>query len=154
MKFSVNLKSLTLCVGLLGCLALFSGCFETSWKAATCPTTGSVMVNGKPAFDAFIRMTSRSGPIDERNSDCWAYVQEDGTFAMSTYEMGDGCPPGEYDLLLRWPADRLTMMPDRLGGKYWNPEDPFMTVTIEPGTNEIPPIELTGITVKPKPPGW
>ncbi|WP_158264817.1 hypothetical protein [Blastopirellula marina] len=45
------------------------------------------------------------------------------------------------------------MLPDRLGGKYWNPADPFMVVTIERGTNEIPPIELVNVSVKPVPPG-
>lgn len=133
----------------LTALSFSAGCGQSGWEARTYPTTGKVTINGEPAKDAFIKMIKLGDPVDQRESDCWAVVQEDGTYTMSTYESGDGCPPGEYGWMLRWPNDLATMMPDRLGEKYWSREDPYMKVTIEPGTNELPPVELTGVKVKP-----
>ncbi|MEW4453734.1 hypothetical protein AB1L30_13755 [Bremerella sp. JC817] len=128
---------------------LQAGCGQHDWQARTFPTRGTITINGEPPEQAFIKLIKLGEPVDERESDCWALVQADGTYEFSTYESGDGCPPGEYAWILRWPANLATMMPDRLGEKYWNQDDPYMTVTIVRGQNDLPAVELTGVAVKP-----
>lgn len=125
----------------LGLALLCAGCSSSDWKSDTNSVTGKVTVNGQPAEGVFVKLIAIGGPVDKRNSDCWALTKEDGTFKMSTYGVGDGAPAGEYAVICRWPDNPAQLVPDKLKEKYWDVEDPLMTVTVE-GATEIPPIEL------------
>lgn len=129
-------------------LLAVTGCQKDTWMARTHPVEGKITINGEAPKDAFIKLIKLGEPIDKRESDSWAIVQADGSYSFTTYEPGDGCPTGEYAWIIRWPANLMTMMPDKLGEKYWDQEDPYMTVTIEPGHNELPLVELEGVKVK------
>lgn len=78
-----------------------------------------------------------------------AEVGEDGTFALTTYERGDGAPPGEYGVTIDWrPAapgakPKLAIGDGGDGGgaagkpalkpKFSSPGRPAFTVTVTPG---------------------
>ncbi len=69
-----------------------------------------------------------------------AIVGPDGRFELTTYEEADGAPAGEYAVLITWPQRTVAPpgddegegaegeegeeLPDRLGGRYSNPESP------------------------------
>jgi hypothetical protein len=100
-----------------------------------------------------------------------ATVEEDGSFTVSCGDRGNGAPPGEYKVIIDWRTglaadavkaqeeaekkkmgrrarsykhDKHSMLaPDRLKGRYANPEKPLLTVAIKPETNNLPPFELT-----------
>lgn len=88
------------------------------------------------------------GPVDVRNSKPWGVVNADGSYRLGTYELEDGAPPGEYDVTLVW---SLGLGPDRLKGAHSVPEKAVMHVTISQTNNELPPIELSGVSVLPPP---
>ncbi|GIW98619.1 MAG: hypothetical protein KatS3mg111_1952 [Pirellulaceae bacterium] len=132
--------------------ALFfaSGCGDADWHAETHPAQGRITINGSPPVGAVITLYPTGGKVDTRNSTPWALVEEDGSFTLSTYELGDGAPAGAYKLTVRWPVDVTDMsaaLTDRLQGAYSRPERSQWTVTIEEGENQLPPIEITGAKV-------
>ena len=136
---------------LLIATATLAGCGE-DWQAKTYPAAGRLTINGQPAQGALVQLIPRGAAPDERNSRPWGMVGADGTFQLSTYEPGDGSPPGDYGLTIAWPVDASKLgSPDRLAGKYaqGNPALPAVTLKAEP--NQIPPIELTGIKLVDRP---
>lgn len=78
-----------------------AGCAgRDSEQAKVYPVHGAVFFNGKPAAGATVRVhgvEGASGPLMPR-----AVVQKDGTFALTTYETGDGVPPGRYRASVYW----------------------------------------------------
>jgi hypothetical protein len=76
----------------------------------------------------------------------------DGRFALTSFEHEDGAPAGEYAVTITWPSadPRLAADdpeyrpsgPDRLRGRYADPQTTPFHVTIDSGTNEIGPFEL------------
>ena len=144
-------RCLTFGIALLSCAALI-GCGEKDWHAETHPTRGRVIINGQPAAGAVVELhsTGEKKP-DVRNSRPWGIVQQDGTFTLSTYESGDGAPPGEYAITVRWPPDvNQPSLEDRLGGAYTKPDQSKWRATITEGDNELPPVEITGARVQAK----
>lgn len=131
-----------LAIGLVG-----AGCGD-GWKAKTCPAAGRMTINGVAPEGARVHLHPVGVKVDQRNSSPWGVVQKDGTFTLSTYEKGDGAPPGEYKVTLRWPFEPdKPDLGDRLGFAFVKPEKSRWQVTIKDGDNELPPIEITGATV-------
>ncbi|GAA4434044.1 hypothetical protein [Bremerella cremea] len=146
----LNTRPNTIAVGLLLLALGTSGCYSSSnWQERTYPVTGTVTINGQKAENAFVVLYSSEGKVDVRGSQPWAIVEADGTFRMTTYERGDGAPVGTYDLTLYWPKSPMGDRADRLKGAYSSPDKAVMSVTVERGTNELPPIELENIPVLP-----
>lgn len=130
----------------------FQGCGGKDWHVSTYPAHGRVTINGEPAGGAVVELhsTNEAKP-DVRNSRPWAVVKNDGTFSLSTYESGDGAPPGEYAVIVRWPPDvNQPTLVDRLGGAYARPDQSQWRVIITEGENELPPVEITAANVLPK----
>src|SRR5690606_10316468 len=75
---------------------LLAGCGGADWHAATVPVSGTVQINGLPAANAVVELHAVGEPPDSRNSRPWGIVQLDGTYELTTYEQGDGAPPGDY----------------------------------------------------------
>lgn len=125
----------------LACLAV-PGC-GGGWEADTHPASGRVSVNGQPAAGSLVQLHSVGGQPDERNSRPWGLVKDDGTFALSTYQTGDGAPVGEYAVTLTWPEDpSVPSMTDRLGFRYSQPAQSRWKVSIREGGNALEPIEI------------
>lgn len=128
-----------------------TGCSTDNWQAKTYAASGRISINGQPPAGAVVTLHSVKRKVDQRGSNPWGIVRDDGTFSLSTYEQEDGAPPGEYAVTVRWPEDVTDMaaaMLDRLGGAYSNEERSEWKVTIEPGKTELPLIEIKGAKIK------
>lgn len=141
---------ISMTAGLLACMACL-GCGE-DWHAETHPATGRVTINGQPPEGALVHLYPAGEKVDVRNSRPWGVVQEDGTFTLTTYELGDGAPEGEYHFTIVWPFDPKVPSPtDRLGYKYSRPEQSQWQVTVEEGQNDLPLVEITNVAVNRDP---
>ena len=125
------------------------GCGRNEWQVATYPASGTITINGDAPEGAVVELHSVGEQPDVRNSRPWGIVQADGTYTLSTYEAGDGAPPGEYAVTLRWPPDiTKPSFADRLGGRFLKAEGSQWRVTIAKDENELPLIELANIRVQ------
>lgn len=144
-------RRLLLCLSLCASAAC-AGCGD-DWQADTYPARGRLTINGQPATGAVVTLHPLGEPVDVRRSNPWAVVQPDGAFALSTYQQGDGAPEGEYSVTVKWPADVTNIaaaMSDRLGGAYAAPQQSPWKVSVSPGENELPPLEIAGAKVLSK----
>jgi len=144
-----RLRMFALAAG-LAC-SFWSGCGE-SWQADTYPASGRISINGKPPAGALVQLipTGNTHP-DERNSRPWGLVKDDGTFVLSTYAGQPGAPAGDYMLTVTWPPDASRpSTADRLKSRYARPDQSRWKVTVKPGENVLPPVELTNVDVDMK----
>ena len=76
-------------------------------------------------------------------------VQKDGSFSLVCGPLGQGAPPGEYDVLIEWRRESHQAKglakkgSDRLKGRYADPRRPLLHAAIKAETNNLPPFELT-----------
>jgi hypothetical protein len=113
------------------------------------PVNGKVIVNGEPAVHAavFLRQAN-TDPLNQRM--IMGIVREDGHFSVVCESLGEGAPPGEYDVLIEWKHDQLrrrtgsnTLVPaDRLNGAFSDPKQPRFHVTVKAERNNLSPFEL------------
>ncbi len=79
-----------------------------------------------------------------------ALTGEDGKFEISTYQSGDGLPPGDYVLTFMWGKMNLIAGsyggPDQLEKKYLDPEKSEFKVTVKEGE----PVDLGEIKLVTK----
>lgn len=134
-------------------LALFiiagASCSEEGpHRKETYPVTGRVTVDGNVP-DSPIQVTCHStmGIDQEHPTFSASMTGTDGSFELSTYETGDGVPPGEYVLTFFWGKMNLVSMnyggPDKLKDRYKDPEKSPVKFTVEPGKpTELGLIEL------------
>src|SRR5262245_10070484 len=78
-----------------------------------------------------------------------AFVDDDGSFALTTYEKEDGAPQGEYVVTIEWrpksanPFDAKKNAPDQLKGRYNDVKKSKIRFTIEAkADNVLEPIRL------------
>jgi hypothetical protein len=69
----------------------------------------------------------------------------DGTYRLTTYDVGDGAAEAEYAVTVVWPDDSLPRdecaeptAHDRLGCRYADPAKSKLRATVVPGRNEVP----------------
>ncbi len=116
-------------------------------RLAVYPVTGKVLVNGRPAAGAAIVLHPQDPSLSARPR---AIVKSDGSLVMTTYEPGDGAPAGEYKATVEW---RRPVAGDEAGGDapppanvlppdYASSATTTLTVTVEEGENEIPPLKF------------
>jgi hypothetical protein len=124
---------------------LFAGCGDG--RVTVYPTSGQVFVKGKPAEGAYIVFHPQDGG-DSKVPRPYATTNAEGKFQLTTYELEDGAPAGNYKVSIVWrpmPKSQLEAEgPDRLGGKYSNPASSGLAVEIgkEPN-NTLKPFQLT-----------
>ncbi len=126
--------------------AFLSGCGgQPERPEVVYPLTGELQFEGKPAAGASIVLHAQDEAIAARPI---ATVNEDGTFAVTTYEPGDGAPPGEYKVTVEWhrpvagqnvEGDELPP-PNVIPPAYARPQTTPLTITVEEGENTFPPI--------------
>lgn len=130
---------------------LLTGCETRDWQSDTHPASGTIRINGQPPVGAVVELQAIDDQPDERNSRPWGIVDEQGDYALSTYEAGDGAPAGRYAVTIRWPPDvSQPSLADRLGGAYATPVKSEWTVTITEGENKLPAITIDGVAVEEK----
>jgi len=120
-------------------LAAFPGCGGSD-RVPVHPVSGKLLVDGEPAEGAVIVLHPTSPPEKEVHKPA-ARVEADGTFQVTTYDAGDGAPTGDYVITVTWGEPPS---PDRLGGKYRDPEKSQLRVTVTEGENLLKPFELKG----------
>lgn len=123
-------------------IACVSSCSEPPRggpRVKVVPLSGMLLVNGQPAKDAFVRLhpvVADGGSIPNPGVASQAQVDSEGKFTISSYEGGDGAPPGEYRISITWNyPSGLTLNqwggPDRLNGQYADPKQTGVTVTVK-----------------------
>lgn len=131
-------------------LIFVSGCeTDRTPGVVVYPVSGKVLVDGKPATGAMVTFHPAASVENPRVQRSYATVEEDGTFHLSTYQPADGVPAGEYAVTISWPgklprgSDATAVPPDRLGGRYLSPKNPYKTVTIAKQELVLDPFEIS-----------
>lgn len=123
------------------------GCTDAPDRKETCKVVGQVLIDGKPIDSVAVYCQDVNGmdKTDPTVSAC--FTGEEGKFAISTYEKGDGVPPGEYVLTFLWGQFNLNMQyggPDKLNDRYMDPAKSTFKFKIESGEQkDLGKIELT-----------
>jgi hypothetical protein len=122
------------------------GCGEAqSERAPLHSVQGTITFKGRPipgAFVTFHPKTPREHVPTPRAS-----VTNAGSFALSTFDGGDGAPEGEYVVTVQWykPVRRggdIVAGPNVLPRKYAAASTSDLNVRIASGDNQLPPIRL------------
>lgn len=110
------------------------------------PVTGQVTYKGKPAAGATVVLftTKAEDTSDVAPS---AVVKDDGSFAITVYEPGDGAPEGDYVATVQWRkmvtgAGGSAAGPNVLPEKYANPKTTPIKVSVAGAATQIPPINI------------
>ncbi len=123
---------------------LASGCSKQEHKLVY-PVHGQVLLNGKPLADAIVSFHSHG--TDVQDVFPTAHTDSEGRFALTSYENGDGAPPGDYSISLVCFRSR----PVRNGEgraenvvphRYTSPASSGLSATVTPGTNDLQPLKL------------
>ena len=127
-------------------VVLVAGCQRQQGpeRLPTVPVRGQVTVNGVPAPSLTVKFHSRGEPQGQAEiyaAKPSAMTDGDGSFAVSTYEHGDGVAAGTYAVTFEWLTYNLLQNsyggPDKLGGKYADPEKTPFEVTVTGDEEEI-----------------
>ncbi len=115
-------------------LALCCSCSEPrDYGKKTVPVTGEVFVDGSPAATVSVTFHNLQGTDQQLTTVTAAYTKEDGKFAASTFEEGDGAPEGEYAVTFSWGEYDVisrSMGPDKLKKKYSDPKKSEFKITV------------------------
>jgi hypothetical protein len=131
------------------------------------PVHGKVMYKGQPAAGATVMLRRLDAEPNTTPPVPVGQVDEEGNFAMAVEDRGAGAPAGKYAALIQWrtkaegteepkPAaaskkagrskavpDKPDGAPDRLAGRYMNPEKSPFQVEIKAGENTLDPFDVS-----------
>ena len=128
-------------------LVLAAGCGEPALqRTSVFPTTGSITVKGQPAHGAIVVLHPQNAAAPSGLTPR-ANVDEQGRFAVSTYDRGDGAPEGDYVVTVMWfkPIKEngdFKAGPNVIPAKYSRAETSNLAVKIAAGQNVLPPLKL------------
>ena len=126
-----------------------SGCGNESGRQAY-PVRGKVLFNGRPVVNGQVTFH----PVGDTSRDAVravGKVDEQGSFALTTFKDGDGAPAGDYRVTVVWylarparpgTASDETVTANYLPAKYANVETSGLSVTVKQGANDLPPFDL------------
>lgn len=108
------------------------------------PVTGKLLVQGEPAYGAYIVFHPSESVGMTKGNKPFARVSRDGTFSITTYTSDDGVPVGDFKVTVIWPEDPEARgpSPDRLEGRYKLPGTSGLEITIDADTQELPVWDL------------
>lgn len=133
------------CCVLVACAALVAGCGKPSRpnEVPVFPVTGRVTFKGEPMPFAVVTFYPKDKPFAQALK-ARATADKDGAFTLTTYELNDGAPEGEYGAILYVPLkppDPLDLEapnpPDRLKHAYSDPAKSKLRFTVKPEPNTI-----------------
>jgi len=132
--------------GLLLC-ALLAGCGNKGpeWPRRY-PVSGTVLVDGRPAVRAAVTFHPAAPHADGKTYAPSTFTDDAGAFKLTTVEVGDGAPAGEYVVTIV--ANYVVKdgqdvpVPDALKGQYADPKKSQLKVTVREGDNVLPPFDL------------
>jgi hypothetical protein len=134
------LNRATLLMATFPMLLILSGCSEQ--RVPVYPVSGKVTYKGQPPIGATVVLHPRSG-VAASDVAPTGTVKGDGSFAITSYEPGDGAPQGEYVATIEW----FKFAPE-LGGagpnvippKYVSAKTSPVKVSVSGGPAQIAPI--------------
>ncbi|AWM39954.1 hypothetical protein GobsT_16500 [Gemmata obscuriglobus] len=107
------------------------------------PVKGRVTFRGEPMPHAVVTFYPLGQPFAQALK-CRANADPDGNYRLTTYELNDGAPEGEYGVILYVPpappephALEVPNPPDRLKGAYLDPAKSKLRYTVRPEPNTI-----------------
>ncbi len=149
-SYRLNFRS-RLCWTLLA--VLFCSCSDSNLPAPNnpkpvFPVTGIVLIDGQPAADVKVQCVPFDGVDTQNPTSSMAFTNERGEFRILTYYDGDGAPEGEFALTFLWGkrqfVDGKYAGPDKLNGRYSDPETSEVRFVVLPGRiTELDEIQLT-----------
>jgi len=133
-------------------LLLLTACSkEQPFRKPVVKVTGKLTIDGAvPDPPAQVECIAASGMDSQHPTFSRTDTNEKGEFEISTYERGDGVPPGDYTLIFKWQPINLMSRdygPDKLKGKFAKAEDSEHKFTIKEGDQ---PKDLGTIDLKTK----
>jgi hypothetical protein len=126
-------------------LCLTAGCSKSDGHVAVHPAAGTIKFRGQPLHGAFVSLHPRN-PL-EGVPNPRATVDNNGSFAVSTYDADDGAPEGEYVVTVQWfkpvrQGNDLVGGPNVLPPKYASPRTSDLKIRIAAGENTLPALQL------------
>lgn len=114
---------------LVAAMLLISGCGEAPDRKATFPVKGKITVDGQAPGSAIrIECVPVAGLDTKDPTVSGTECDPEGNFQISTYQQGDGVPPGDYVLTFTWQEFNLMSRQytgkDKLNGRYADPQSP------------------------------
>jgi len=108
-------------------LLLIAGCGEATNRKATFPVKGKITVDGQaPGSAVRIECVPVAGLDATDPTVSGTECDPEGNFQISTYQQGDGVPPGDYILTFTWQEFNLMSRQytgkDKLNGRYADPK--------------------------------
>ncbi len=153
------IKRLILIVATAWSLASAGGCGNS---AGLVPVSGKVLYKGEPASGAVVYFHREGGSGSPAQPIPSGAVEDDGTFSLSSDNLGNGAKPGKYVVLVEWPdrsgdgvtpvktrgkanlvkRSRVRSGPDRLGGRYFNIGNPLLHAEVMASWTQLEPFDL------------
>jgi len=105
------------------------------------PVSGTVYYNDEPAVGAIVEF-SRSGADPLTQQTIMGMVAQDGSFTLACGNIGQGTPPGDYDVLIKWPQPSYPH--DTFKERFGDPAHPLLhaVVKAEKKNQQLAPFEL------------
>ena len=151
MNFDAVLARRRAICGAVASLCFF--CVSCGNRYGLYPVRGKVLCDGEPAKGAEVIFH----PKNDQSADALhpsGIVQADGTYKLSCYGKGNGAPPGDYYVFVRWLESEIPQghkkfkkktkpVPgDVLKNVYQDHKNPKFFAVVKPGNNEIEPFEI------------
>ena len=124
------------------------GCSKSNDHLAVHPVKGTVTFDGKPVSGALVVLHPQQSDATQAVRPL-AYTKDDGSFAIATYDAGDGAPAGRYVATVEWLVrpkgneDEQIIVPNKLPPRYGDPKSSRLEVDVIAGGIELPPFQLT-----------
>jgi hypothetical protein len=141
-----SILPLVVCVSLLG-LSCSHKRIDPN-RVETVPVKGQVLVDGQSIADVTVDIHNAADAGATKAAKSFAKTKDDGKFEFSTYEAGDGVPPGEY--VATFMAKKFSMIshsyvgPDKLNDRYSDRKKSQVRIKVEKGKPvDLGKIELT-----------
>jgi 5-hydroxyisourate hydrolase-like protein (transthyretin family) len=132
----------------LSILIALPGCSQSgAGRKEVIPVKGEVSVDGKPAANVQVQLFDVKGMDPNAPTAPSALTDQDGRFAITTYDVGDGAPAGDYTATFTWKEIAIinqgAEQPDKLRDRYSNPQTSTIKVKVESSPVDMGKIELT-----------
>jgi hypothetical protein len=128
---------------LLSLVVLALGCGEKRNTPPTAPVTGKVTYKGKPVIGGTVTFNPEEALKGNPGS---GDIAEDGTYSLTTYEVGDGAVLGKHTVTVQvFPGQRggpeaalpgmESKLPSPIPKKYADPSTSKLTFEVKEGDN-------------------
>lgn len=148
MPFGIH--RIVLCAFVVVTIFGLSGCSSSDGKPKkeTSKVTGTVTVDGKPVALVRVELQDAKGFDAKMPTLPVGTTDETGKFEITTYDIGDGAPEGEYTAVFTWREIAIMNqgkdMPDKLKDRYSTAAKSKTKVKVEKGKpTDMGKIELT-----------